>query len=307
MQTLSSPMAKQVLSIIFSALLLTSPALAEQWTASRGSTLKAPGEGRRAPNGLPDGRVASRSSGDIVRAWYTQPTRRYRHGILGDAVEAGGLKVKLRDGRTVELSLPTSQVFEDRTPRLVALDRSGRNKVVTLLSSRSQGASIAVFGIRKGEIALISKTPFIGRSNRWRNIAGIADYNGDGYPEIAEVVTPHIGGTLKFWTWRANRLKQVASTRSFSNHAIGSREQRLSATADFDRDGLPDLAVPSSDRRSLVLVGFSKGSGGRKLKQIAKITLPAAISRPVIARRSGGKTTLSVGLNNGSVWTIKSN
>ena len=298
------PMAKLVALSALIALFAVGPVQADQWVASPGTSLNAPGEGRRAVGGLPDGRIASRLSGDITKAWYTQPTRRYRHGILGDSVEAAGLKVKLRNGKTLEMTLPSNQVFEDRTPRLVALDRSGKNQIVTLLSSVARGASIAVYGVRNGSIALISKTPYVGRSNRWRNIAGIADFNGDGYPEIVEVVTPHIGGTLKFWTWRSNRLQQIASTRSFSNHAIGSREQRLSAVADFDRDGLVDLAVPSSDRRALVLVGFAR-KGSTKLRQIARINLPASINRPVVARKSGGKTSLTVGLSNGSVWNIK--
>ena len=92
--------------------------------------------------------------------------------ILDDAIEAGGLKVKLRNGSKIEFSLPKNQVFEDRTPRLMDLDGDGRNEVITLLSSRSGGAAIAVYGAKAGKIALLDRTPFIGLSNRWRNIAG---------------------------------------------------------------------------------------------------------------------------------------
>ena len=35
-------------------------------------------------NGLPDGKIATgHENGTIKKAWYTQPTRRYGHGILG--------------------------------------------------------------------------------------------------------------------------------------------------------------------------------------------------------------------------------
>jgi hypothetical protein len=43
------------------------------------------------------------ASNDIAQAWLTRPTKRYDHAILGDAIEAGGLAVKTRDGKTLEL------------------------------------------------------------------------------------------------------------------------------------------------------------------------------------------------------------
>ncbi|NKB52922.1 MAG: hypothetical protein GKR97_11975 [Rhizobiaceae bacterium] len=257
---------------IMLSFLLVLPAEAAEWTAKKASGFKSPGQGHKAKGGLPDGYEANAASGDIAKAWYVQPTRRYRHGILGDDIEAGGLKVMLRNGKTAEVSLTKSLVFEDRTPRLLDLDGDGKNEVITLMSSNSKGAAIAVFGSSDGQLELIDQTPFIGRSNRWRNVAGIADYNGDGLLEIAEVVTPHIGGTLKFWTWKNRRLKLAGSKRSFSNHAIGSREQRLSATADFNGDGRVDIAVPGSNRRSVRIMGFvDAGGGNRKLKEIANV------------------------------------
>ncbi len=64
--------------------------------------LLAQASGRR----LPDGGVARFKSGSIRAAWYSSPTGRYDHGVLGDAIEGGGLTVRLADGRTVELLLP---------------------------------------------------------------------------------------------------------------------------------------------------------------------------------------------------------
>ncbi len=43
-------------------------------------------------NGLPDG-IITRGNKNIREAWLTGPTRRYSHGILGDAIEAAGLSV----------------------------------------------------------------------------------------------------------------------------------------------------------------------------------------------------------------------
>ena len=295
-------MARRTLFVITVSLLLASTAQASDWVLKKSSGFSTPGQGQKAKNGLPDGYAAKISRGDIASAWYTQPTRRYRHAILGDDIEAGGLKVSLRNGKTVELSLPENLVFEDRTPRLHDLDGDGKVEVITLLASNSQGAAISVYGMSNGKLKQIDQTPFIGRSNRWRNVAGIADYNGDGALEIAEVVTPHIGGTLRFWSWKKRRMKLAGSARYFSNHAIGAREQRLSATADFNGDGLPDLAVPGGSRDTLHLMGFVKG---RKLAEIAQTRLPSAISHPILRLR--GKVGVKVKLRDGSVWSYQRN
>ena len=70
---------------------------------------------------LPDG-IVSNGGKDIAQAWLTRPTQRYAHGILGDAIEAGGLAVKTRDGAVLELVLPDELVFEDRQARLRDLE-----------------------------------------------------------------------------------------------------------------------------------------------------------------------------------------
>ena len=210
---------------------------------------------QRAPDGLPDGCLAI-GTGDIATAWYTRPTDRYAHAILGDAIEAGALLVRLANGTERELVLPESEVFEDRTPRLADLDGDGRTEIITIRSSLRRGGSVAVYGVRGGEIIELGATPFIGRSNRWLNIAGIADFLGRGDRQIAFVETPHIGGTLKLASFDGAGLRVVASMAGFSNHAIRSREQRLSAVADFDGDGAMDLLLPDARRSQLLAIGF---------------------------------------------------
>ncbi|MEK9965183.1 MAG: hypothetical protein VW582_02335 [Rhodospirillaceae bacterium] len=54
--------------------------------------------GARPPDILADGEL-THGTRDIVRAWLTDPTDRYRHAVLGDAVEAGGLALEGMNGR----------------------------------------------------------------------------------------------------------------------------------------------------------------------------------------------------------------
>lgn len=260
---------------------------------------------KQADNGLPDGHIATTDFGTIRSAWYAKPVTHYRHGILGDAIEAETLVAAGENGDTWSLPLKDGMVFEDRTPRIVDPEGLGKNKIVTIMSAPAEGAAIAVFAINDGKLVLESQTPFIGTSNRWRNIAGIADFDGDGSLQIAEVVTPHIGGTLRFWTFKKDKLVPSGEMFGFSNHEIGAREQDLSAVEDFDGDGVSDLALPSADRRVLRLMRFSGGANGEKtLEELASVRLPARIDKAIGVTRNGDDVVLTVGLEDGSVYAI---
>ena len=225
------------------------------------------------PGALPDGGIAIAGDGDIRRAWYAAPTRRYAHGVLGDTVEAGALVVAVGESR-YEYVLPRTHVFEDLTPRIADLDGDGRNEVVTIRASLPAGASVAVFGLRGDALALLDTAGEIGRANRWLSIAGIGDFTGAGVPVVAWVETPHIGGTLRMAAFEDGALDVFENSyRDFSNHVIGSRDLNLAAQGDFTGDGVPDLAIPSADRRRLVVAartGFTD------------IPLAAPVDHPVL-------------------------
>jgi len=243
------------------------------------------GEPTKPQNGLPDGHYALyRDDGQIVAAWYGSPTRRYRHGILGDAIEAGSLHVAVKNGGTYELTLPEIEVFEDRTPRIVDLDGDGAVEIITIRAYLDAGASVAIFGLRDGRLVELAATAPIGIPNRWLNIAGIADYAGRGKPQIAYVETPHIGGTLYFVEWQGRSLAPIASVAGFSNHKIGAREQDLSADLDFNGDGKTDIVVPSNDRRTLRVVGLRNG----RAEELHRATFRSPVKS---AKRSGNSSS----------------
>ena len=195
--------------------------------------------------------AASTASAQIVRADYTDPTPRYTHAILGDALEWGALKLTLADQSTVTLTLPDTRVFEDLSPRLVDVDLDGDNEVVAIESSLHYGARLSIYDAT----GLVAATPYIGQSHRWLAPVGAADLDGDGYTELAYVDRPHLAKKLRIWRFKNDALTEVIyasdgsaqdllSSVGVSNHRIGW-DYILGGIRDCG-DG-PELVVGSGD------------------------------------------------------------
>lgn len=239
---------------------------------------------------LPHSRVA-KGDGPITRAWLSDPTGRYAHGVLGDALEAATLNVETTDGAHHRLTLPADAVFEDLTPRLIDLDGDGgTDAVLVVRSSLSQGAAPAIAQLGADGLTLTAAPP-LGQANRWLNPVGAADFNGDGLVEIAVVETPHIGGTLPVYQWRDGTLRQLAVDRGYSNHAIDSTTLALHAIADLTGDARPEILVPGADRRTLKLVGLD----GDRLVVHRTRDLAARVVGPVEVTPDGVRVPLADG------------
>ena len=185
----------------------------------------------------------------ILRAELVQPTGRYDHAVLGDALEWSALRLTLDRGtaRSVTITLPKSRVFEDVEARHADLDADGRPEVVVVETDLNRGASLAVYG-PEGRIAA---TPFIGQPNRWLAPAGIADFDGDGRTEIAYVDRPHLRKELVFVRLEGDRLVETLRMPGLTNHRIGD---------DFISGGVrdcgqgPELILASPDWSRLMRV-----------------------------------------------------
>lgn len=175
------------------------------------------------------------------------------------------------------------------------------SKIVTIRSKVDAGAAIAIYGLRDGRFVEIAATAPIGRPNRWLNVAGIADFTGDGRPNIALVKTPHIGGRLEILTLEAGSLTRVAAAEGFSNHAIGSTELRLSAVADVDGDGVLDLALPDAERSALRIVSVRDGA----IRSIAAIPLENRITTAIGTLGPPGRPIFLVGLEDGRAVVLR--
>ncbi|HGG04181.1 MAG TPA: VCBS repeat-containing protein [Aliiroseovarius sp.] len=196
----------------------------------------------------------------IVQAEYTQPTDRYDHGVLGDAVEWGALVLTVDmcidcEGPartfTVTFRLPENRVFEDIAPRIFT-GEDGLPIVMVVETDLTLGARLALYD----ETGLITATPFIGRNYRWLAPIGAADLDGDGQIEIAYIDRPHLAKQLKVWRLSDGRLSQIATQDNLSNHQIGW---------DFIPGGLrdcgqgPEMVVASGDWSQVKLVRLDNG------------------------------------------------
>ena len=245
--------------------------------------------------GLPDGIVETWSA-EIALAWLIDPTRRYDHGVLGDAIEAGGLRVRLRDGTAAELRLGPEHVFEDRRARIVDTDGDGPDELLVVRSDLARGAALALYEASGGAIRLRAAAAPIGRAHRWLNPVGVADFDGDGRREIVAVVTPHLAGRLTLYRREGAALIALASIDGYSNHAIGSREMGMAAIADVNGDGAADVIVPAKGYREVAVVTFAGGP-----RELGRVRHAAKVVTNIVVGLVSGKRAAVYGLANGTV------
>jgi hypothetical protein len=214
------------------------------------------------PADVVDGGRLGVGTGFIAEAWLASPTLKYWHGILGDVVTAGELRARNRNGDTLRYRLPDDAVFEDRLARMVYVD--GQDAVLVVESGLATGASLALFGLDRPATDAAALVPLaqsapLGGPNRWLNPVGVGDFDDSGHTLVAAVLTPHVGGPLVVYQRQGAKLVERYRAPGFSNHEIYSGELGMSAVADANGDGVPDLAVPDAKRETLRIVTFAGG------------------------------------------------
>lgn len=208
----------------------------------------------------------------ITDARYAAPVDRYGHFALGRPHEYARLTATTSTGRKLALHLPENEVFEDLAPRFVRLAAGEPEEILAVVSRRDNGARLVMIRLSSDGLAISAQSPAIGTPMRWLNPVGVADLDGDGHSEIAAVITPHIGGTLKVYRRRGADLVEIAALAGFSNHVYGSPELVLSAPAPIA--GRMRLLVPDARRLNLRIIALE---GGR-LVEIGRCALSTPIT-----------------------------
>lgn len=240
---------------------------------------------------------------DIGAAWFASPTTRYGHGVLGDGIEAGALKIDTAAGKVLSYTLADMSVFEDLAPRLADLDGDGRDEVIVVRSYPEAGSAVALFGVREGRLIRLAESSPVGTANRWLNPVGAGDFDGDGRMEVAVVRTPHIGGTLILYRWEGDRLTEFARKEGFSSHAKGSTVLGMSAILDIDGDGSEEIVLPDQSRTRLQAVSYAGG----EFRILWTTPASAEIATSIMASDVDGRRGMDIlyGLADGSVLLLR--
>ena len=208
--------------------------------------------------GLASATAAASEPAQPLFARFAEPTGRYPHNVLGDLPGFGALEVTLEGGAMLRLVLPEARVFEDIAPRLWDIDANGIAEIVVVESDQRLGARLTAWSARRGldgthSLALRAAGEFIGTRFRWLAPAGIADFTGDGRPDIAYVEMPHLARRLVLVGLEGERFVPRAWLGGVSNHRIGE---------DFITGGVRDcgafaeIILPSADWRRVMGVTF---------------------------------------------------
>ena len=211
---------------------------------------------------------------EITSARFLGETTLYPHEVLGDKVEFTTLRIVTERG-AVDYNVAPDHVFEDLEPRLWNIDAQPGPEVVTVLSSVTQGASLAVFNAD----GLLARTPFIGRKNRWLAPIAAVDLDGDGTVEIAYIDRPHLAKTLRVWRLNGGQLVEVASAQGLTNHRIGDAFIQ-SGWRDCGKG--PELVTVDADWQHIVATRFD----GTNLhsREIAEYRGPDSVKQTLACR-----------------------
>lgn len=254
-------------------------------------------------NAIPDARLIMDENERLLLL--TDATEEYRHGILGDNIEALSMTLVNTAGEpSIErvINAPQGDVIEGIAPIWVDLDNDGKLEIITTLSNKDEGSRLAVFN-EDGEV--IASGASVGTEYRWRHPVAVAAFGPDGELEIASVLTPHIGGVTEFYRLENNELKVLASMKGYTSHVAGSRNLDMAIAGDFDNDGFDELILPTNDLRQLGIIKHTKNGA----KSVGQLELDGKLSTNLAAiKMPDGSIQIAAGIENGvlRIWYTES-
>lgn len=172
---------------------------------------------------------------------------RYRHGVLGDGIEATRICWLERHSLSLlrELVLDGPHVLEDIAPRKVPL--GGRDGLLTVQAG-PLGARLLLIDAdpaAAGALRVAASGQPLGTPHRWMS----PTTNGKHW---LAVHTPHIGGVLHMYQRQGSQLVSRRLLTGVSNHRIGSRQLDVSAWHG------QRLLMPDQEGRRLLLLDAAR-------------------------------------------------
>jgi hypothetical protein len=206
--------------------------------------------GPRPAGALPDTEVAV-GTGDIRKAWLSGLTRRYDHGVLGDAIEADSVSAELADGAASTYAAGADAVFEDRIPRLVDINGDGVNEAAVVITPHIGGA-LQLYEWRGdwlvpdhaagAEVGGFSNHPI---GSREPGLSALADLDRDG---TIDIVVPAAGRrALVGVSFAGGRYRELF------RHVLPSAIDSSIAVRDLDADGWAEIVFGLQDGTVRVL------------------------------------------------------
>lgn len=189
----------------------------------------------------------------------TDPTDQYQHGILGDSIEASSVTIidVSNQAEIVEkFSVANGWVIESIRPIWRDWDGDGNKEIVLTISNNDGGAKLVLYD-EKGN--LLAESDPVGLGYRWRHALDIAAFGQEGQMLLVDVITPHIGGIVNFYSWDKNSKKLVseASLSGYSTHDIGSRSVHMFEVIKGEDQSL--LVIPSQSKTELAGLRLQDG------------------------------------------------
>lgn len=195
---------------------------------------------------LPDARIVRGAGGTL--AALSNPTLRYEHGVLGDAVEADSMTLIRPQGdagfESGGFAPASGGVFEQIAPLWFEFPGIDEELLAVTESTPELATRVSVYS-PDGKLAAAG--PFIGESFKWRHLISAGPFGPNGEIELVDTLTPHIGGTIEFYrpNFDTGSLDIVATQTGYTSHRIYTRNVDTARAGDLDGDGRWELLVPN--------------------------------------------------------------
>ncbi|MFZ3582281.1 FG-GAP repeat domain-containing protein [Loktanella sp. DJP18] len=224
------------------------------------------------------GAIAVSAGPTVSRAWYARPTTIYDHAILGRTTTAEILRLEttpMDADRCLTWTIAAGEghVFEDTVPHIADLDDDGIGEVIAVRTSLTQGAQLAIYGLRGAAWTLLATTPYIGEPRRWLATIGVGDLDGDGRVEIAYIDRPHLVRQLRVWRFDGTELTEAYRVDGLTNHRIG--DPAISGGL-RTCGGVPEAVTATADWSRIVATRIVDGTA--QMRDLGPNTGPAAFA-----------------------------